>query len=249
MINAIIIDDDLYAIYRLEELISSLYPSKIKILSTFQDPLLALTYLQKNEVDLLLLDIKMPSLSGFELLDLQKKHPAVIFITSSDSYAIKAIRYSAFDYLLKPINENDFKEAINRFLLEKNDKDQRSQFNTLQFNLSQNDDVKYKFFLPTRNGDAVFYTEEIIRCVADSNYTELHLINGKRFMASKTLSEIEALLPEKSFVRVHKSHLINFNQIKGLNILSNHALLSTGEEIPVSRRRLQELKEKLQERY
>lgn len=248
MINALIIDDDLYSIYRLEQLINSLYPSRIKISSTFQDPLLASGYLQRNEVDLLFLDIKMPSMNGFELLDLQKKQPAVIFITSFDSYAIKAIRYSAFDYLLKPIKENDFKEAVNRFLNQTNNKNHGSRFSTLQFNLTQKEELEFKIHLPTRNGDATFYEGEIIRCVADSNYTELYLVNGKRFVASKTLSEIEALLPQQSFVRIHKSHLVNFKQIKGLNNSLNQALLVNGEEIPVSRRRLQDLKAKLQKR-
>jgi len=245
MIRTVIVDDDIYTIRNLERILEKFFASDLLVLASIDDSKQAVQFLKNNQVDLLFLDIQMPEITGFDLLDDQIETPNVIFITSYNEYAIKAIRYSAFDYLLKPLSESMIFETVKRFLNPDSFITQIERLKTLRFNLQQKEISQFKLLLPSRQGTYTFLSKDIIRCTADSNYTELILNGNKKFVSSKTLGDIELMLPNDSFIRVHKSHIINIEYAERFLKSSSEILLTNGERIPVSRRRAVEINDKL----
>ncbi len=241
-LKSVIIDDDAYIREELKTMISASFSDDIKLLGTFSEPRLGLDFIRKNDVDLIFLDIFMPGMSGFDLLDnLGNTNAAIIFITSFNGYAIRAIKYSALDYLLKPVKSEELRAAINRL----NEKTERQFLNTrisnLRHNLLAENDASMQLVLGSKQGEHRFSLNDIIRCEADSNYTLIHLKANKKFLASKTLGEIEDMLSESRFLRVHKSHLVNPEFIDHITT-SNELVLNEESRIPISRRRASEVK-------
>lgn len=241
-IRAVIVDDDPLQVKELMELLSKLDACKVEVLASFNDPLLAKDFIDKSEPDVLFLDIQMPALSGFEMLDeLTYKGCEVIFVTSYNEYAIRAIRYSALDYLLKPIQTDDLKSALERYIQHSEQLQLNTRLNNLKSNLQAKENDELHLVVSTKQGEHRFLVNEIVRCEADSNYTILFLTGNRRFVASKTLGDIEHMLAESEFIRVHKSHVVNTKHIQHLTVEGN-LFLRNGEKIPVSRRRLGEVK-------
>jgi two-component system LytT family response regulator len=245
MIRAVIVDDDPLQV---EELLAHLQQSSIcelEVIATFNDPMLARDFIDRSEPDLLFLDIQMPALSGFEMLDqLHYKNSEVIFVTSYDEYAIRAIRYSAIDYILKPFSSDDIDEALNRYLQHSERIQVQTRLNNLKSNLQAKKNEELHLVVSTKQGEYRFMVNDIVRCEADSNYTMLHLRGNRRFVASKTLGDIETMLADSEFLRVHKSHVVNTRHIEHLTVEGN-LYLSNGEKVPVSRRRMSEVKSHL----
>jgi two-component system, LytTR family, response regulator len=244
MIRVTIIDDDAYIRDTVTAMLKDFHG--VQISGAYEHPLEAIGMLKQSPPDLLLLDIRMPGMNGFELLDqLDTTAFEVIFITSYDQYAIQAIKYSALDYLLKPIQPDDLRLAIERFKKSNEKVLSKARIAALKHNFLQTDQKEFYLVIPTRQGDHHFRPDEIVRCEADSNYTLIFLKGNRKFMASKTLSDIESMLEEGTFLRVHKSHLVNKQYVDH----SNHddtLLLEGGGLVPVSRRRLPEVKAWLQ---
>ncbi|MES1225373.1 MAG: LytTR family DNA-binding domain-containing protein, partial [Bacteroidota bacterium] len=192
--------------------------------------------------DLLFLDIEMPLQSGFDLLAaIPQIDFKVIFTTAYDQYAIRAIRYNALDYLLKPVSAKELGEAITRFQKLKDEtKDvYEQQLENLFSNKEKN------LAITTYDGVVFLEIDKIIRCEADLNYTKFILTEGKSFLSSKTLKEYEDLLAiHPNFIRVHRSHLVNVDYILKFK---NEGLLVLKDEsaIPISRRRKEEVTKKL----
>ncbi len=245
IIRSIIVDDDPLIVQELLQMVREDDISGVEVLATFTDPVLAKDYIDKSQPDLLFLDIQMPQMSGFEMLDqLQYKNCEVIFITSYDEYAIRAIRYSAIDYLLKPISAKDLQSAIKRYI-EHNEKIQfQTRLNNLKSNLLARDETELHLVVSTKQGEHRFLVNEIVRCEADSNYTVLHLSGERKFMASKTLGDIEEMLSGSNFLRVHKSHVVNPRFVEHLSPMGE-LIMKEGVHVPVSRRRITEVRGQL----
>ncbi len=192
--------------------------------------------------DLIFLDIEMPIMSGFDLL---AKFPSntfdVIFTTAYDHYAIKAIRFSAIDYLLKPVDVTELENAVKRFLEKrKTRQEKKAMYDNFMYNLKA-EEKEYKLAVSTTEGTFFFRPSEIIRCEATGNYTRIFLNGKKTILTSRTLKDYDELLSEQGFQRIHRAHLVNRKYIR--SITSDHNILLTdGTEVEVSRRKWDELK-------
>lgn len=244
-VNTVIIDDDVWALRELKEQLVREHAGVINVVAEFSDPQEALLFLKANNPELIFLDIRMPGMSGFDLLNqLDTSRFEVIFCTAYDQYAIQAIRYSALDYLLKPVNTEELAKAIKRYLDRREKNLTALKLQNLHENLNSGDKDAVSLVISSKQGEHRFQLNEIVRCEADSNYTAIHLKNRKKFLASKTLSDIEEMLSPEHFIRIHKSHLVNLRHIA--NITSTDELVMADESrLPVSRRRLQEVRQRV----
>lgn len=202
----------------------------------------AIESINKSNPDLVLLDIEMPYKNGFDLLaELPERTFEVIFTTAYNSYALKAIKFSAMDYLLKPIDAEELEIAIDKTIEKrrKNEQFASSQINNLLENLKIINNQKFKLSLPSFQGNLFIPVDEIIRCESDANYTIFFLNNEeKRVMVSKTLKDYEDLLSEYGFCRVHNCNMINLRFIKKyIKGEGGIAVMMDGAEVEVSRRR------------
>lgn len=231
MITAIIVDDEIPAQESLTKLLQR-FCKNVEIVGVASNVNEAVELCLEKRPELLFLDIQMPTGSGFDILEkttfIEKQ---VIFTTAYSNHAIEAIKANAIDYLLKPIEIQELVKAVEKAIKNNQKNNQPTEERSLD-----------KIAIPTLDGTYFYNKSEIIRAEADSNYTELHLVNGKKIVSSKTLKEIEISLVKSSFIRVHKSHLININFIKkyikgdgGMLILNDDSM------IPVSRSNKDEL--------
>jgi len=245
MIKALIIDDEPSAVNTLRLMLERYIP-EITILRSINDPQEALPLIKSFQPDLLFLDIQMPVLNGFELL---KRIPGlsfeIIFTTAHDQYAIQAIRFSALDYLLKPIDADELRAAFDKFMSRHNLKiGNQPLYQNLMHNISVADKKDFKLAVPTIDGTFFYFPDEIIRLEGESNYTRLFFSGKKPMLVSKTLKDYEELLAEHGFIRVHKSHLINKKHV--VNYTNDgHLVLADQSKVEVSRRRKEEVMEAL----
>ena len=236
MINAILLDDEIESLSSLEIQLKNYCPY-VNILGKFQSAQDCLPLLAELQPDLIFLDIEMPELNGFDFLEQIKDNPVpVIFTTAFNHYAIKAIRYSALDYLLKPVDPNELIQAINRFESQQSRPD-LAQFQFLIDKLSQKDSTHKKLAIPNLEGFKLISIDEIISCEADDNYTHIILRDKTMLLASRTLKEIQGLLEDyNNFVRVHHSYLINLNEVhQYVRGDGGYVIMSDGSHINVSR--------------
>jgi len=240
MITAIIIDDEAKGRLALREKLSSYCP-EVRVLAEASNGQDALLLIQQHKPQLLFLDIEMPRMNGFEMLNaIPEKKFHVIFTTAYDQYAIKAIKYAAFDYLLKPIDIEELKTAVEKIDNKENGQTKK-QIELLQQNLQHPKKQLNKLAIPTLEGLLFYDINDIIQLEANSNYTNLYLINNNKITASKTLKEFEELLPEDTFFRTHHSHLINLNYIKRyIKGDGGQIELQNGRYVDVSRRKKEE---------
>lgn len=239
-IRTIIVDDDSYAIESLKYVMKQI--PELEIIGVFTNPKESIAFIQQEKPDLMFLDIRMPEMSGFELLDqIESDSMEVIFVTGHNQYAINALRYSALDYLLKPVTLHDLSASVLRY----HQRNERIMIQSRLLNLKKNLSVKEEDFdlvlLTKSEGEKKFRAADIIRCEADSNYTVIYATTERKFTASKTLSDLENMLASNQFVRIHKSHLINKRFIKSLN-RNLEMTLSDETVLPVSKRRIQEVR-------
>lgn len=232
-----IVDDKTAAIELLRWLIRENFPEITSVASALSVAE-ALPLIDNFEPDILFLDIQLQQGTGFDLLAKVKKWDfEVIFTTAFNEYAIQAIRFSALDYLLKPINANDLRKALERFKAKKELAPAGEElYRNFIRNLTRENNKPLKLALPGVNGIQYMMLEEIIRLQAERNYTRLYFVNGKNFLSSKTLAEYDKLLRDSGFIRVHRSHLINPIHIDGYE-RQGIVKLKDGCEIEVSRRK------------
>lgn len=237
MIKAMIVDDKTAAIELLRWIIKEHCP-EITAVASAVSVAEALPVIDNFEPDILFLDIQLPQETGFDLLARVKKWGfEVIFTTAYNEYAIQAIRFSALDYLLKPINPTDLKKAIERFKAKKESNAGGEElYRNFIRNITQEHNRPLKLALPGVNGIQYVQLEDIIRLQAERNYTRLYFVKGKNFLSSKTLAEYEKLLRDSGFIRVHRSHLINPQFIDSYE-KQGMVKLKDGCEIEVSRRK------------
>lgn len=241
IIKAVVVDDDPYAIEAMRDLLKA-HPT-LEVIATFTQPEEAVVFLKKHTPDVVFLDIQMPGMSGFEMLDrLGDQVPEIIFVTAFDQYAIRAIRYSALDYLLKPVSAADLARALGLFRQKTERLLSQTRLLSLRHNLSAAEAGEFDLVLLSKSeGEIRFRAGDIVRCEADSNYTKIILASGKLFLASKTLGDMEELLAPECFVRIHKSHVVNTTHVRSLT--RNHEVaMSDKSLLPVSKRRYSEVK-------
>lgn len=246
MTKIIIVDDEVHCTKVLENLITKIH-SGYTITGIFTNPIAGLEFIQNNPPDLLFLDIEMPNLNGFALLDrLQPIDFDVIFTTAYDQYAIKAFQYSAINYLLKPITEKNIVMAISNWEKRRN-KTSPEQWRLFQNHYQNQAQTQSQIALPTGVGYQIVDIKTIVRCQSDSNYTNIFCKDDNKVLISRTLKEIEGLLTDHGFIRVHQSHLINPQFVKGILKHDGGSLIMQDDsEIPVSRQKSKQINEILE---
>ncbi|MBK7763803.1 MAG: response regulator transcription factor [Bacteroidetes bacterium] len=250
MYKAIIIDDELNCVEVLEILIKQNFED-LQIVEKFISSKKALEYLQHNTVDLIFLDIQMPFMTGIDLLHKLDKHNFhVIFTTAFDQYAINAIKLSALDYLLKPIDEELLSNAIHKFRKVKGQADIQNQLSNLlqQYNLHGSSAQSHASVTGNKiavgfHDKILFYDpKEILYCQSNDNYTTIQMRNGEKVIASKTIRHFEDILTPLGFIRPHQSYVINAKHIEQYNKKDGgYLVMEDGTNIPVSRHRKEEI--------
>ena len=226
----------------LEILLNTHCPS-VKILRKCQSALDSLSLIANLEPDLIFLDIEMPIMNGFDLLEHIRSNPvSVIFTTAFHQYAIQAIRYSALDYLLKPIDPKELFQSIQRLETQES-KPSFEQFQFLVDKISQKEYTHKKLAIPNLEGFKMISIDDIVYCEADDNYTHINLKDDTKIIASRTLKEIQRLLDDYPFfIRVHHSFLINLNEVlQYVRGDGGYVMMSNGSHINVSRNKKKNL--------
>jgi two-component system LytT family response regulator len=238
MIKAILIDDEVNCLNSLNKLISDFCP-EVQVDDLCRSGKKALESIERIGPELVFLDIEMPVMNGFELLEHFKQIPfSVIFTTGYDQYAIKAIRFSALDYLLKPIEPKELIAAVHKVQVQKNPPF-AEQFRMLMDQIQHRETGLTKIAVPTSEGFELILADQIIRCEADSNYTRLFLKNRTRIVACRTLKEIEEQLHNFNyFLRVHHSYIVNLNEVtKYIRGEGGYLVMADGSTVNVSHSR------------
>jgi len=236
MVKILIVDDEESAGNILKVLINKYIAAKTEIVYCNNVPE-ALELLVSFNPTLLMLDIEMPKMNGFDLLNMATENNFdIIFTTAYDHYAIKAIRFSALDYLLKPIDVLDLQNAVNRHIIKQQNNDQRLLVDNLITNLQQKDPANFKLALSTTKGVSFYEPAEILYCEGENNYTRFTFVNQKPLLVSKTLGEYEELLADHGFIRIHKSNLVNLKYVTNIDREGN-LLMKDGKILSISKRK------------
>jgi two-component system LytT family response regulator len=245
MLKVLLIDDEERATDALRLMIEKTIP-EIGQVMVCNDSRKAADMIHNYKPGLVFLDIQMPHLNGFEVLEkMPNKNFKIIFTTAYNEYAIQAIRFSAFDYLLKPIDIEELQSAVHRFL--ESSEDYKQQFDLLKnimHNIQAPSADEFRLALPTREGVHFLVPPEIMRCEAVGNYTKFFTDQGKTYLISRTLGEYDTLLAPHNFIRTHKSHLVNKKFISFIDH-DGFAVLKDNSRVEVSRRRKEEVMEAL----
>lgn len=242
MIKAILIDDEVHCLDTLSILLKEYCP-EVQIIEQCRSGREGLLSIKKAKPDLVFLDIEMPGMNGFEMLEqLAGISFAIIFTTSYDQYAIRAIRFSALDYLLKPIDPNELISAV-RKVIEQRHLPIAEQFQMLLKQIQNKDHQFNKIAVPTAEGFELIPADQVVRCEADDNYTHLFLKNKTKITACRTLKEVEEQLHDFTFfVRVHHSHIVNLNEVtKYIRGEGGYLVMSDNSSVNVSRSRKEAL--------
>jgi len=237
--RAIIIDDEKLSLATLSKMLDLNCP-EIEVIGKHQRPAAGLEAIRNEKPDIVFLDIEMPGMNGFDLLNsLDKIDFDVIFTTAYDEFALRAFKVSAMDYLLKPIDSEDFIQAIDRLNKSIANPTMNSQIQLLLNNLKK-EDHKKTIRIPTSEGFEIIEVKDIIHCNADTSYTHLYTTNSK-LLVSKPIKYFEDLLKDANFFRIHNSHLVNINHVKKYTKgKGGYVTMSNNTAIDVSTRKKEE---------
>ena len=244
MIRCVLIDDESNSLEMMEWLLKTYCP-QVKIEAMCNAASKGIEAINKYKPDLVFLDIEMPHMNGFDMLEqFDKLSFDVVFCTAYDQFAIRAFKYSALNYLLKPIDPEDLKETIRR-IEERKSTPSKEQIELLFQNIKQTvKPTAQRIALTTGDGMIFVPTQDIIYCQAESNYTSVVLAGGKKIVVSKVLKDIDEALSGPDFFRVHNSYLINLNQIsKFVRGDGGYVIMADGATVSISRSRRQEFME------
>jgi two-component system, LytTR family, response regulator len=246
MIKAIIIDDEMHCRKTLSILLKEYCPD-VQVIEQCDNGETGVEAIKKGKPDLVFLDIEMPRMNGFEMLEqFSEISFAVIFTTGYDQYAIKAFRFSALDYLLKPIDHEELRKAVLK-VSQQVLYPLPQQLEILLQKLHHQPSAINKIALPTMEGLQMIPVDSIISCASDRNYTVLMLKGKQKIIVSRILKDIEEMLEEYSFLRIHHSYIVNLNEIsKYIKGEGGYLVMSDGSSVDVSRSRKEILLQKLQ---
>lgn len=242
MIKCVVIDDEVHCIETMSLLLRKYCPG-VQLVEACRSAKVGIEVIGKVKPDLVFLDIEMPMMDGFEMLgQFSEINFSIIFTTSYDQYAIKAFRFSALDYLLKPIDPKELVAAIHKIESRKS-LPFEEQFNLLLGKMKSHDTGFSKIAVPTNEGYELVPVNEIIYCEADDNYTHLRLNDKRKITVCRSLKEVEELLESFSyFVRVHHSYLVNLNEVtKYVRGEGGYLMMNDGGIVNVSRSRKETL--------
>jgi two-component system LytT family response regulator len=237
MLNCIIVDDELKSRESLKILIED-FCEGVNVKDLCQNVSEAIQAIEVHKPDVVFLDIQLQRETGFDLLSqLKNVEFEVIFTTAFSEYAIKAFKYSAIDYLLKPIDIEELKLSLKK--VEKRKGEVVSErLHQLLLNLKAGTSENYKLALPTADGLVFVKVSEILYCEASSNYTEIVLTDNRKYIVSRTLKEYEDMLAEQNFYRIHHSYLINLNEIKKyVRGEGGYVIMNNDKSLDVSKRK------------
>ncbi|TAI47396.1 LytR/AlgR family response regulator transcription factor [Flagellimonas allohymeniacidonis] len=236
MLEAVIVDDEVKALQSLSWELTNL-SDEVNIIASFTDAHEALDYLERHTPDCLFLDIEMPAMDGFQFIKtLKNKNFPVVITTAYNQYALQALKNEAIDYLLKPIDSDDLQLTLTKIkkFNAKNFTAEKLEKILLNFNeqspgkkITINTDGKLLFL----NSDDILYAE------SDGNYSTIFLSDGQKILLTKKLKEVNNLLPDRSFFRIHNSYIINLNKIKEFLKTDGYVVLESNHKIPVSRQK------------
>jgi two-component system LytT family response regulator len=245
MIKAMIVDDEPLCCQSLQLLLEQNCPD-ISIVGIYNNGLSALEGIRSQQVDLVFLDVEMPRMSGFEMLEALGPIPfKLIFTTSYDKYALHAFRVSAVDFLLKPIDRRELIQAVDK-VRTTTDTLNNQQVELLLQKINQPSRPLHKIAMPSIEGLEMVPIENILYGESSDNYTNIFLKNKKKMLVTRSLKELEDLLEEHSFVRVHRSYIVNLNEVERyVRGDGGYVMMSDGKMIDVSRSRKEELLKKL----
>ncbi len=240
-IKTLIVDDEEVSRQTLINFIGK-YTPNIEIIGEAENIQQAQKMIEKENPQLVFLDVEMPFGNAFDLLEnLEKINFQTVFVTAYSHYALKAINFSACYYILKPIDIDELILAVNKVSENLLDKNFQLQTEVLLQNI-KSENINHRLVLPVLDGFEVVKTSEIIMCKADGNYTEFYFKNGSKKVVSKNLKFFDALLDSKKFLRIHKSYLVNLNEITAYHKGKGGVVsMSNGQEVEVSPNKKKEL--------
>jgi two-component system LytT family response regulator len=246
MINAIIIDDERHSCDALKMLLEKCCP-QVQVVALCYSAEEGIKKINELNPQLVFLDIEMPHMNGFQMLEqLTTINFEIIFTTSHDQYAITAFKFSALDYLLKPVDREELQKAVQK-VSNKITPPVSQQLQILLQKINQPAITVHRIALPTMQGLEFVPVESIISCSSSNNYTEFFLADKKKLLVSRTLKEVEDMLADHSFLRVHNSHVVNLNAItRYVKGEGGYLVMTDNSTVDVSRSRKELLMQKLQ---
>jgi two-component system LytT family response regulator len=246
MIKAIIIDDIEQARITFKKDLEA-YAADVEVIAEAGGVVEGAKLLKRMQPDILFLDIQMQDGSGFDLLDvLPEINFKIVFITASDAHAIKAFRYAAIDYLLKPIDPDELVSALEKYRLQH--LNENAKYRLLNDSLKNHSRPHERLALHSQDKINIVNITDILRCESNVNYTCFYFSGGKKMLVTKTLKEFEDLLSDQGFYRVHQSHLVNTKYIREyIKTEGGHLIMNDGAMVPVSTRKRPEVMKMLEE--
>lgn len=243
--NAIIIEDDFHYSEMLQTLLSEHYP-EISLRGTASSVDEAIELLQRIQPDMVFSDIELTNGTAFDVLKKINHTPfQIIFVTAHNEFAIQAFKFSAVDYLLKPVGKEEFCLAVDR-AMDRIKQKEMQQIRLMLENIDRNNDNK-RLVLRTLDQIHIINIKDIMRCQSDNTYTTFHLTNGDNILVSKGMKEYDDLLCNNGFFKIHQSHIINLQFLRKIDKVSEEVILSDKTRLPLSQRRKQTLLQILSE--
>ncbi|MCC7506212.1 MAG: response regulator [Saprospiraceae bacterium] len=242
--KALLIDDEPDALEALHLSLLETCP-EVAVAGKFADPVKGLAAIRNLKPDLVFLDIEMPVMNGFQLLEELGELPfSLIFSTAYDRFAVKAFRYSAIDYLLKPVNPEELRKAVDK-VVEKH-RVEKAQIDLLRQQLYHPDTRRFdKIALPYAHGYTFVELADLMYCESDSSYTKFYLSTGEMYLITKTLGDVEDMLQGGDFFRIHKQYLVNMRHIRNyIRGDGGYVVMPNKVNIPVSRIKKDEFTER-----
>jgi two-component system LytT family response regulator len=248
MITALLVDDDKHLRKGMKGLLER-YTSEIKIIGEAESVKTGILAMEKHQPQVVFLDIHLSDGTGFDILEQvaktnEKTRPHIVFITAHEQYALKAFKFSALDFLLKPVDPEELQNTITKIKGALSNNNSFEHIDLLLENIRKKVDNFKRIALSNSDGIHLFEISDIIRCESQDNYTQFFIKNHKPLLISKTLKEYEELLTEHGFERIHQSHLINLSYLKSyIKTDGGYVIMADNTNIPIAQRK----KERLQE--
>lgn len=238
MITAVIIDDEKKSVSTLKKFLTDFCP-EVNVLGIADSAKTGYKLITEAKPQLVFLDVEMPYGSGLELLEsFNTIDFETIFITAFNHYALNAFRFAALDFLLKPVNITQLKEAVNRAIHRIAEKSSVKNYQLLLENLKEQDTGEQKIALTDSRGQHFIKLNDIIYCIADGSYTHIYLSDSKSFLSSRNLKEFEDMLPKSLFCRIHHGHIVNVTQVsKVIKGRGGSVVMRDGKELEIAVRR------------
>lgn len=245
MLTTLIIDDELRGRNLLTELVRRYCP-EVEVLALAQDAHEGIELIRRHQPDFVFLDIKMPTLNGFEMLErIGEINFDVIFVTAYNEFALKAYKYAAFDYLLKPIDPDELCGTIERLKAKRSQSRLRDRMDLLMRTLEEPRRLPTKLTISAADGITLLTIADIVYLEADGPYTTFFMLGGEKIVSSHNLKEYEELLGDHGFFRSHHSFLLNLNHVRKYVRSEGYVLMANGRHAEVSKRKKEEFMHRL----